>query len=187
MSAYAPKNEYFTHHELEFEMKYLLWVVSCCSLSLLHSPQPCFPAAAEQPGLNPGRPAEAAGEGMRTWERSVARKNACGRINTPQNMAISTEHSQRAGGSGWLRPADHKAVIRVEQLLSAGHGVSVTDIQRLNVLYFITATPWTTLNLCQCLDSPSPACVRSRLDAAPSRISSKRVRDHGSSVMIRLK
>lgn len=140
----------------------------------------------QQPGPDPGCPAEAAGEGMRTWERSVARKNDCGRINTPQNMAISAEHSQRAGGSGWLRPTDHKAVIRAEQLLSARHGVSVTDIQRPNVLYFITATPWTAFNLRQRSDSPSPACVRARLDAAPSRVSSKRVRDHGSSAMIRL-
>lgn len=46
-------------------------------------------------------------------------ENACGRLNTLQNMAISTGHSQRAGGSGWLHPADHKTTTPADNLCTS--------------------------------------------------------------------
>lgn len=57
-------------------------------------------------------------------------KNACGRLNTLQNMAISTRHSQRAGGPGWLHPADHKTTTPADDLCSqsaAANTLSLND------------------------------------------------------------
>lgn len=59
------------------------------------------------------------------WRHANVRKpqceNACGRLNTLQNMAISTGHSQRADGSGWLHPADHKATAPAPVVDSCTH------------------------------------------------------------------
>lgn len=68
----------------------------------------------------------------RRWRHANVREpqgeNACGPLNALQNMAISTGHSQRAGGSGWLHPADHKTTTPADKLQpTAANTHSVPD------------------------------------------------------------
>ena len=60
------------------------------------------------PDLNPHRlSAPAAGEVMQAWEKAQS-ENACGWLNTLQNIAISVGHSQRASGLARLHTPNRK-------------------------------------------------------------------------------